>query len=156
MVSTITFNPWIYHYHMELVCLCFHLYFGSKTDLCFMYLHMWKSRIINRYRSLKNALIWQIRILRPRVVTWLYGHILSVTELEPELTSHDLPVIIETSTYLPRTSVTFNSDYQIYVNKHDFISLFYYLYLFQLYWDVIDTTLCKFVHNYATLCKPIC
>ena len=104
----------------------------------------------------KNAFIWQIRILRARVVVWLYNHILSMTELEPELTSHDLPVIIQNSTYLPRTSVTFNSDYQIYLNKHDFISLFYYLYLFQLYWDVTDTPLCKFVHNCATLCKPIC
>ena len=121
-----------------------------------MDLHMWKSRIINRYRSFKNALIWQIRILRPRVVIWLYGHILSMTELEPELTSHDLPVIMETSTYLRRTSVTFKQWLSNLCKQTCFISLFYYLNLFQLYWDVIDTTLYKFVHNCATFCKPIC
>ena len=121
-----------------------------------MDLHMWKSRIINRYRSFKNALIWQIRILRPRVVIWLYGHILSMTELEPELTSHDLPVIMETITYLRRTSVTFKQWLSNLCKQTCFISLFYYLYLFQLYWDVIDTTLYKFVHNCATFCKPIC
>ena len=140
-----------------IVCLFFHLYFGSKTDLYFMYLHMWKSRIINRYRSFKNALIWQIRILRPRVVIWLYGHILSMTELEPELTSQDLPVIIETSTYLPRASVKFNKQWLSNLCKQTwFYFIILYLYLFQLYWDVTDTTLYKFVHNCATFCKPVC
>lgn len=33
----------------SIVCLFFHLYFGSKTDTHFMYLHIWKSRTINKY-----------------------------------------------------------------------------------------------------------
>lgn len=118
--------------HLELpdetyeVCLFFHLYFGSETST----FHVITYLEIQSQRQMltldKNALILLIIILRTKVAKrLLYSHIWSIKELEPELTSCNSPVSIQTSTHLPETRVPFLTVRCNIYNKHNFIFLLF-------------------------------
>lgn len=109
------------------VCLFFHLYFGSEisTFHVITYLEIQSQRQIMLTLD-KNALILLIIILRTKVAKWLlYSHIWSIQELEPELTSCNSPVSIQTSTHLPETRVPFLTVRCNIYNKHNFVFLLF-------------------------------